>query len=49
MQAGFLHLAEELREAQGTSHPQPSVFQGAWRKARAAAGREDLREGYRCW
>ncbi|MEO3936609.1 tyrosine-type recombinase/integrase [Dermatophilaceae bacterium Soc4.6] len=27
----------------GTSHLQPSVFQGAWRKARAAAGREDLR------
>ena len=27
----------------GSSHLQPSVFQGAWRKARAAAGREDLR------
>lgn len=27
----------------GSSHLQPSVFQGAWRKARASAGREDLR------
>lgn len=46
------HLAEYVGEGpnallftalDGRSHLQPSVFHGAWRKARAVAGREDLR------